>query len=120
MLIDRLAKRAHKLTKEQLVNIFFYFNASRKRSVDFEYEDALTNYINELTADQMAVIAMGYFKTKTKIKGMPIMQAMTKMVTENSKSIHEISLAAILKVKIWIIISRAYLEGYVCWLMIKR
>lgn len=96
--IDRLTKKADRLTKDQLVNIFFYFNVCRKRAVDFEYEYALEKEIGNMNVDEIAVVSMGYFKTKTKIKLTPIIESIVQKIKENSKSIHEISLAAIIKV----------------------
>lgn len=96
-ILDNLAKKTDKLTKEQLLHLFFLFNVSRRRQVHFEYEYAIEKYINEMTVDQMAVIALGYFKTKSKIKLLPISQAMIKGVTNSCKDIHEISLTAIMK-----------------------
>lgn len=101
VIIDRCSRKANKLNKDQLVNIFFCFNVCRSRAVDFDYEYALENLINEMNVDELAVVAMGYFKTKTKIKLVPILKAMTEKVVENSKNIHEISLSAILKVNIY-------------------
>lgn len=98
ILLDRFVKKADKLTKEQLVNIYFYLNICRRRAVDFEYEFALEKLVNEMDVDEMAVVAMGYFKTKTKIKLTSILEAMADKVSENSKNIHQISLSAILKV----------------------
>ncbi|KAJ8954160.1 hypothetical protein NQ318_005754 [Aromia moschata] len=80
VLIDRLTRRADSLSKDQL------------------YEYALEKQIENMNVDEMAVVAMGYFKTKTKIKLITVAQAMVKRVTENSKSVHEISLTAILKI----------------------
>ncbi|KAJ8967049.1 hypothetical protein NQ314_003166 [Rhamnusium bicolor] len=68
------------------------------RLVDFEYEYALEKQINNMSVDEMAVVAMGYFKTRTKIKLMPILESMAQRVSENSKTIHEISLTAIAKI----------------------
>ncbi|KAG5883757.1 hypothetical protein JTB14_023178 [Gonioctena quinquepunctata] len=98
ILIDRLTKKADGLTKEELVNIFFLFNVCRRRAVDFQYEFALERHIEDMSANEMAVVAMGYFKTKTKIKLLPVIEAMVKEVTANSENIHEIALTAILKV----------------------
>lgn len=98
VLIDRLCRKADRLTKNQLVNIFFCFNICRTRAVDFEYEFALENCIHQMDTDELAIVAMGYFKTKTKIKLDPIKKAMIESVVQNSENIHEISLSAILKV----------------------
>ncbi|KAJ8985183.1 hypothetical protein NQ317_018212 [Molorchus minor] len=98
VLVDRLTKKADNLTKDQLVSVFFYFNVCRKRAVDFEYEYALQKHMNSMSIDEIAVISMGYFKTRTKIKLLPIMETIVQKVKENSKTIHEISLTAILKI----------------------
>lgn len=97
---DKLQDRAMKmrLTKQQLVHTFFYINITRKRSVDFEFEYLLEKVIDELTADEMGIVAMGYFKTETKIKLLPIIEAMCRKIVQEHATIHEISLAAILKV----------------------
>ncbi|KRT82842.1 hypothetical protein AMK59_4045 [Oryctes borbonicus] len=46
----------------------------------------------------MAIIAMAFFKSQTKIKLASILNRMLELVIENSEAIHEISLAAILKI----------------------
>uniref|UniRef100_A0A6P7F9H3 FAST kinase domain-containing protein 5, mitochondrial n=1 Tax=Diabrotica virgifera virgifera TaxID=50390 RepID=A0A6P7F9H3_DIAVI len=97
-LINRTAKRADDLTKEQLLSIYFYLNVYRKRAVDFEYEFALEKLVNDMDIDEMGVVAMGYFKTKTKIKLVNIQEALAKKVIENSSTAHDITLTAILKV----------------------
>nr|CAH7758563.1 unnamed protein product [Callosobruchus chinensis] len=97
LLLDRLTKRADKLNKYQLTTIMFHFNVCRKRSVDFEYEFALAKKIDEMNIDQLAVVAMGYFKTKTKIKIPSIMEAMISSVCASTKSIDDIPLSAIMK-----------------------
>nr|CAI5843552.1 unnamed protein product [Callosobruchus analis] len=98
LLLERLSKKADKLNKHQLTNIMFYFNVCRKRSVDFEYEFALSKKVNEMNIDELAVVAMGYFKTKTKIKIPAIMEAMVGSVCESTKSIDDIPLSAVMKV----------------------
>lgn len=80
------------------MKVFFCFNVCRSRAVDFEYEYALEKCVHQMNVDELAVVAMGYFKTKTKIKLDPIMKAMIKAVIQNSESIHEITLTSILKV----------------------
>ncbi|CAG9770167.1 unnamed protein product [Ceutorhynchus assimilis] len=97
LLLDRHVKKAEVLSKDQLVRIFFYFNICRKRPVDFEYEFALEKKIHELSIDEMAVVALGYFKSQSKIKPEPIIEAMLNEVTNKAIGIHEITLTAIMK-----------------------
>lgn len=98
--LDKVLKRASysKLTKEHLLRTFFHLNIARKRKVEFELEFALESVINELSADEMAVVALGFFKTESKIKSLIIISAMCRKIIEEHDSIHDISLAAILKV----------------------
>lgn len=100
VLIDRLSKRADKLTKNQLVTVFYCLNVCRGKAVDFAYEYALEKIVKEMDSDELAVVALGYFKTKTKIKILSILETMVENVTQNSEHIHEMSLTAILKVQI--------------------
>lgn len=99
-MIDRIERRASaiSLTKEQMLKSYFYLNACRKKNVPFELEFCLERFISEMTADELAVIAMGYFKTQTKIKLVSITDAMCKRVIEERETVHEVTLAAILKV----------------------
>lgn len=98
--MDRLVKRAEKLNKKQLVTIFYFFNVIRSRAIDFEYEYALEKLVDELNVDELALVALGYFKTKTKIKLHSILKTMIEQVEQNVEHIHDISLTAILKVMI--------------------
>lgn len=96
--LNRLVKKADNLSKDQLVHIFFLFNTCRKRPVDFEYENALKYKINEMNIDELAVVALGFFKTQSKIKLESIMGCMIQEVTSKALGIHEISLTAIMKI----------------------
>ncbi|KAF7286287.1 hypothetical protein GWI33_006160 [Rhynchophorus ferrugineus] len=95
--LDRLIKKSSELTKDQLVHIFFLYNVCRLNSINFEYEYALENKVKEMNVDELGVIALGYFKSKTKIKLPSICEAMIKEVSFNSKYVNEITLAAIMK-----------------------
>lgn len=96
--LDRLIRKADKLTKDQIVHVFFLLNVCRRMSVPFEFEHALQYKIWEMNVDELAVVAMGYFKTTSKIKLVGITKAMIHGVTTNAMGIHEISLGAIMKV----------------------
>lgn len=99
-LTDKLTRKAYsfRLTKEQLVHTFFYINITRKRKVEFDFEYALERVIGEMSADEMGVVALGYFKTESKIKLLSIIEAMCRKIIEEHRTIHDISLSALLKV----------------------
>lgn len=96
--VDRLSRRADTLSTYQLIRIFFYYNAIRNAPVAFEYQHALQYHLDNLNIDELATIALGFFKSQSKVKLLTILEAMIRSVIQNSKTVHEISLAAILKV----------------------
>lgn len=66
--------------------------------IEFEFEVAIEKMLDKFSVDEIAIIAMGFFKTQTKVKLETILNRMLELVVENSETIHEITLAAILKV----------------------
>lgn len=97
-MIEKYEWKTRRLTREQLVHIFFYLNVCRKIKVAFEYENIVQQHIDDMTVDEMAVISMGHFKSQTKIKSAYIIENMIDTIIKNTKTIHEVSLTAILKV----------------------
>lgn len=51
-----------------------------------------------MSADELAVVALGCFKTETKIKSDLVIKEMGKRIIENANNIHEMSLTALLKI----------------------
>ncbi|XP_022902864.2 FAST kinase domain-containing protein 5, mitochondrial isoform X3 [Onthophagus taurus] len=96
-LLEKYSKKPARLTKSELVYIFFYFNICRKRTMDFSYEDAIEKKISLMSPDEIGIVALGFFKTKTMIKSADTLNVMIDCAINNSKSIHEITLAAIVK-----------------------
>lgn len=97
--LQKLYRKPESLTKEQLICSFFYFNVRRSKSIEFVFESALENQIYKMTVDEMAVVAMGFFKSQTKIKLKHILLCMINKIIEESKTIHELSLCALIKVR---------------------
>lgn len=96
--IQKFSRRPDKLTKDQLVHTFFYMNICRKRSIEFVFESALDAVIDQLTVDEMAVCAMGFFKSQSKVKISHLLDSMIRKVIEEVSTIHEMSLCPILKI----------------------
>ncbi|KAF2900424.1 hypothetical protein ILUMI_05763 [Ignelater luminosus] len=97
-LVKRLSRKPERLTKAQLIHTFFYVNICRKQFVDFNYENALQKHINTFNADEMAIAAMGFFKSQSPIKLKFLLQPMIAQIKKECHTIHEITLTAILKV----------------------
>lgn len=53
-----------------------------------------------MTVDEMSVIAMGHFKTQTKIKSAHVLECMIEAIRRDATRIHEVSLTALLKVDV--------------------
>ncbi|XP_044260329.1 FAST kinase domain-containing protein 5, mitochondrial [Tribolium madens] len=95
--IDKSVRKSHRLPKEFLVYICFYLNVARKKEVPFDFEHTLATKIGEFNVEELTIVAMAYFKSKSKVKLKPILDAMIRAVNSNCDTINEISLTAILK-----------------------
>lgn len=66
--------------------------------MDFNYENALQKHIHTFNADEMAIVAMGFFKSQSPIKLKFLLPPMIIQTKKECHTIHEITLTAILKV----------------------
>lgn len=97
----RLSRRPEKLTSSQLVQCMFYINVRRKfpphiSVYDFEY--SLQNCLDQLTLDDLGILAMGFFKSKKPIRSQTLLIELMRRIINSVDTIHEITLAALLKV----------------------
>ncbi|KAL3271081.1 hypothetical protein HHI36_021580 [Cryptolaemus montrouzieri] len=97
-LIDMGARKAKKLSKDHIVKMFFFINVCRRIPVPFQFEEALAKYVKELTIDELGIVALGYFKSMSKIKITDIVLAMMEAVKKEASTVNQITLAALLKV----------------------
>ncbi|XP_069675089.1 FAST kinase domain-containing protein 5, mitochondrial isoform X1 [Periplaneta americana] len=97
----RLSRKPEKLTPQQLVQCMFYINVRRKfpphvSVYDFEY--SLINCVDQLTLDELGIMAMGFFKSEKPIRSQNLLHELMRRIVNEVESIHEITLAALLKV----------------------
>jgi hypothetical protein len=97
----RLSRRPEKLTASQLVQCMFYINICRKFPThisvyDFEY--SLQNCLDKLTLDDLGILAMGFFKSEKPIRSQTLVTEIMRRIVNSVDTIHEITLAALLKV----------------------
>lgn len=97
----RLSRRPEKLTAPQLVQCMFYINIRRKfpphlSVYDFEY--SLQNCLDQLTLDDLGILAMGFFKSEKPIRSQTLLTELMRHIIKSVDTIHEITLAALLKV----------------------
>lgn len=97
----RLSRRPEKLTASQLVQCMFYINIRRKfpshiSVYDFEY--SLQNCLDQLTLDDLGILAMGFFKSEKPIRSQTLLSDLLRRIINSVDTIHEITLAALMKV----------------------
>lgn len=73
-------------------------NVCRRKSVPVGLEIAVEKYLKTFTIDELGIIALGYFKSKSKIKFNSIMLAMMIALKKDCATVNQITLSAILKV----------------------
>ncbi|XP_045533973.1 FAST kinase domain-containing protein 5, mitochondrial [Papilio machaon] len=95
----KLASKAKHLTASQLVRTMFFIGIQRKSPKDIhQLEIYINECFKEFSIDELAIISMGFFKSKTPIRNMDIIVKIIDIISNNSSQIHEISLAALLKI----------------------
>lgn len=98
-MIEKLANKAKKLTPEQLVCTLFFVGVQRRPPYDMHnLEVHLEKNFSQFSVDDLAIMSMGFFKSKTPIRSNHLVMNIMEVVIDNSKTIHEVSLAALLKV----------------------
>ncbi|XP_047545545.1 uncharacterized protein LOC125077613 [Vanessa atalanta] len=95
----KFTSKAKQLTKTQLVQTLFFIGIMRKsppeiHNLEIKVEERFT----EFTVDELAIIAMGLFKSKTPIRSITLISKFMDKIIENSSQIHEVSLASLLKI----------------------
>ncbi|XP_026765134.3 uncharacterized protein LOC113523378 [Galleria mellonella] len=97
--LRKLASKSKQLTASQLVQTLFFVGIVRKPPFDMHFlEVCLDNKFSEFTIDDLAIMSMGFFKSKTPLRNTELVCKIIDRIIENSTNIHEVSLAALLKI----------------------
>lgn len=97
--LQKMATKAKQLTPSQLIQALFFIGVMRKQPFDMHnLELHIENNFEKFTVDDLAIMSMGFFKSKTPIRSMELLSKFVNKVMKNSNDIHEVSLAALLKV----------------------
>lgn len=97
--LQKLTSKAHQLTKNQIVETLFFIGIARKSPINVHnLEVQIEKQFSEFSIDELAIIAMGLFKSKTPIRSMSLVTKIIDKIIERSKEVHEVSLAALLKI----------------------
>ncbi|XP_059060054.1 uncharacterized protein LOC131853231 isoform X2 [Achroia grisella] len=97
--LQKLATKSKQLTTSQLVQTLFFVGILRKPPFDMHFlEVCFDNTFSDYTIDDIAIISMGFFKSKTPLRSVDLVCKIIDKVIENAADIHEVSLAALLKI----------------------
>ncbi|CAL8110514.1 unnamed protein product [Orchesella dallaii] len=99
-LIKKLFRRCDKLSKEHFVRFMFCLNLNRDmpaNSIPYDLEYRLHKIGDQLTAEEVVIIAMAFFKTQTHIRDPDVMRKLMRIAMQSSDSLDSISVAAISK-----------------------
>lgn len=97
--IIRLGTNPETLSPRHLVQLMFYTSVSRSKLVNFrEVEARLCSSVKLLNINELAIVALGFFKSQTQIRDRKLLTMIIQRTIREIESIDEISLAAILKV----------------------
>ncbi|XP_041973394.1 uncharacterized protein LOC121729071 [Aricia agestis] len=95
----RLASKSKKLNKAQVVQVMFYVGVRRNAPHDmYNLEVFIEENFAQFNIDELAIISMGFFKSKTPIRSMDLIVNIINKVMVEADKVHEVSLAALLKV----------------------
>lgn len=98
-ILTRVGRKVKTLTPQQLTQIMFYINSSRRPLCTMmDFEKSLHNCLCELSTHEIAIAAMSFFKTKTPIHNPHLLEHIIYRTIESADNIHEIALCAISKV----------------------
>lgn len=96
--VNKIIRVAKVLTKERLVQSMYYIAASRKSSkFMYSFEIAFENQFNDLTIDEIGVVSMGFFKSKTPLRNSVFIEKLINRAANDVNRVAEISLCGILK-----------------------
>lgn len=97
--INKLATKANQLTPGQLVQTLFFVGVLRKQPHDMHnLEIHFSKNFACFSVEDIGIMSMGFFKSKCPIRSMELASKIINKVIEDSEHVHEVALAAILKI----------------------
>lgn len=100
LIMKKAGRRIRKLTPSQLVHVMFFCNVTRKpvlgEMIDFEMN--LKQIADQLTIDEIGVMSMGFFKTKTPLRDVRFIEYLYKRTIQEIDSVEDITLVSLLKI----------------------
>lgn len=96
--VKNLGNKSYKLNPQQLVQILFFLNVCRKPPINmYEIEYRLERCLNDLSINEVAVAALGFFKTSSKIRNTDFLIRIIRRTIDEIKVVNTVSIASIVK-----------------------
>jgi hypothetical protein len=97
--LRKVSRHIRRLKPEQLVQTMFYINQTRtgvENMIDFEI--SLNEHMDGMTLDEISVLCVGFFKTKTPLRQNDVIERVYRRLINEAETVKDISLTNILKV----------------------
>uniref|UniRef100_W8BT31 FAST kinase domain-containing protein 5 n=1 Tax=Ceratitis capitata TaxID=7213 RepID=W8BT31_CERCA len=97
--LRKLGRKIRRMSPEHLVQAMFYCNVLRRSVFEmFDFEVNLARHIDNMSLQELGVMAMGFFKTQTPIRNPELLDHLFKRLIANIETVEDITLVSILKV----------------------
>ncbi|XP_057318256.1 FAST kinase domain-containing protein 5, mitochondrial [Microplitis mediator] len=97
--VKKLGKRSGKLKAEHYLYYMFLINIARKLEINmYELEYRLEKFIDKFNGNELGIVAMGFFKTRTPIRNPDLLDKMIETSVKDMHEMGEISIAAVMKI----------------------
>ncbi|KAL0102099.1 hypothetical protein PUN28_018564 [Cardiocondyla obscurior] len=96
--IRNIGNKPQKLNPQELVQVLFFLNICRRPPINmYELEYRLEQCIDDLSINEVAIAALGFFKTSTKIKSIDLVKNIIQRTINEIDVVDTVSIAAIVK-----------------------
>lgn len=99
-LVKRLYRRVDHLSKEEFIRMMFCFGGVKSLPDTlsiYNVEYNLPKFIDELTPEEVAVVSVGFLRTKTRVNNKEVLKKMLKIVASDAERIPSPSVSAVAK-----------------------
>lgn len=96
--MGKIGSKSKKLTPKNLVQLLFLINVTRKGLINmYELEVQLEEHLDDLTINELSVVAMGFFKSSNKIRNPHLIRKIINRLIQEITQIDSIALASLVK-----------------------
>ncbi|XP_029171073.1 uncharacterized protein LOC114940524 isoform X2 [Nylanderia fulva] len=94
----KLGNKPNKLTPRQMVQVLFFLNVCRRPPINmYEIEYYLESCIHDLSINELAIAALGFFKTSTKIRNVNFLIQIMRKTIDEVEAVDSVSIGALIK-----------------------